>query len=129
MTSRDERGNGPISAWVGFTVFLILLLFAVQVLYNVYATSVVTAVVSDAARRVAGAAGGRASVPDIEAEARRSLGRYGERVSFDWSATDDDYVVVRVQAKNPGLLWSPFDKPLAFDEIDRTVRVRVERFR
>lgn len=129
MTCRDERGAGPISAWIGFTVFLILLLFAVQVLYNVYATSVVTAVASDAARRVAGAAGGPHSVSVVEGEARRSLGRYGERVSFDWSATDDDFVVLRVRATNPGFLWSPFDQPLAFDEIDRTIRVRVERFR
>jgi len=39
----DERGGGPISMWIGFSVFLVMLLFAVQVLFNLYATSVVTA--------------------------------------------------------------------------------------
>jgi hypothetical protein len=37
----DERGGGPISMWIGFSVFLVMLLFAVQVLFNLYATSVV----------------------------------------------------------------------------------------
>lgn len=124
-----ERGSGPISAWIGFTVFLALLLVAVQVLYNLYATSVVTAVTSDAARRVAAAAGGPDSVATVEADARRALGRYGDRVSFDWSASDDDYVVVRVRARNPRFLWAALDRPLAFDDVDRTIRVRVERFR
>ena len=54
----DERGGGPISIWIGFLVFLVMLLFAVQVLFNLYATSVVTAVAYDAARRVAGGGGG-----------------------------------------------------------------------
>lgn len=125
----DQRGSGPISAWIGFTVFLALLLFAVQVLYNLYATSVVTAVTSDAARRVAAAAGGPDSVETVEADARHSLGRYADRVSFDWSGSDQDFVVVRVRARNPRFVWPSLDRPMAFDEIDRTIRVRVERFR
>ena len=130
MAGRNgERGSGPISAWIGFTVFLALLMLAVQVMYNLYATSVVTAVTTDAARRVAAAAGGRESVGTVEADARRELGGYGERVSFDWSASDDDFVVVRVRARNPRFLWSALDRPFAFDAIDRTIRVRVERFR
>lgn len=126
---RTERGDGPISAWIGFLVFLALLLFAVQALTNLYTTSVVTAVAFDAARQVAGAGGGASAVAPAEADARRSLGRFGERVSFDWSATDDETVVLRVRAANQAVLLPVVTTPLAFDRIDRTVRVRVERFR
>ena len=65
-----------------------------QVLFNLYATSVVTAVAYDAARRVAGADGGPGSMAQAEAEARQSLGRYADRVNFDWSATDGETVVL-----------------------------------
>ena len=106
-----------------------LLLFTVQALFNLYATSVVTAVAYDAARRVAGADGGPGSVAQAETAARQSLGRYADRVAFDWSATDQDTVVLAVHAENPHMLLPALAGPMAFDEIDRTVRVRVERFR
>lgn len=124
----DERGGGPISMWIGFSVFLVLLLFAVQVLFNLYATSVVTAVSFDAARRVAGGDGGPAYIAAAEDQARAELGRYGARVTFDWSATDADEVVLHVQASNPHVLLPVLAGPAAFDHIDRTIRVRVERF-
>lgn len=126
---RTEQGEGPISAWIGFFVFLVLLLFAVQALTNLYTTSVVTAVAFDAARQVAGAGGGPSSVVSAEDQARRSLGRFSERVTFDWSATDDETVVLRVQAANQSTLLPAASGRVAFDRIDRTVRVRVERFR
>ena len=126
---RSERGSGPISTWIGFVVFLGLLLFAVQSLLNLYATSVLTSVAYDAAREVAGADGGSASVAGAESRARRSLGRFGERVSFDWSATNEDDVVLRVRGTVPRVLLPVQRGPVAFGEIDRTVRVRVERFR
>lgn len=125
---RDERGGGPLSAWFGFVVFLALLLFAVQVLFNLYSTSVVTSVAYDAARKVAGARGGPASVPQAESDARRALGQYGSRVSFEWAQTDGDAVVLRVRARNPSMLLPAMAGPVAFGEIDRTIRVRVERF-
>lgn len=109
-------------------VFLALLLFAVQVLFNLYATSVVSAVGYDAARRVAAVDGGPGSVAQAEAVARRALGRYAARVTFDWSL-GDDAVVLRVRARNPSVLLPALARPIAFDRIDRTVRVRVERFR
>jgi hypothetical protein len=125
---RDERGGGPLSAWFGFVVFLGLLLFAVQVLYNLYAASVVTSVAFDAARRVAAAEAGSGAVGPAEAEARQALGRYGERVTFEW-AVDGDVVALRVRAENPTFLLPAQAGPVAFGDIDRTVRVRVERFR
>ncbi len=124
----DERGGGPLSAWFGFVVFLALLLFAVQVLYNLYATSVVTSVAFDAARRVAAAEGGAGAVGLAEVEARQALGEYGSRVSFEWSV-DDDVVVLRVRSTNPTFLLPAHAGPVAFGDVDRTVRVRVERFR
>ena len=130
VAARDERGGGPLSAWLGFVVFLALLLFAVQVLYNLYAASVVTSVAFDAARRVAAAEGGAGAVgpAEAEAEARQALGRYGDRVRFDW-AVDVDVVALRVRSTNPSFLLPAQAGPVAFGDIDRTVRVRVERFR
>lgn len=125
----DERGGGPISLWIGFSLFLIMLLFAVQVLFNLYAASVVTAISYDAARRVAGGDGGESYVAEAEEQARQSLGRYAEKVTFDWSGTNSEEVVLRVQSDNPSVLLPPMAGPAALDRLDRTIRVRVERFR
>ena len=115
--------------WVGYSVFLVMLLFAVQVLFNLYAASVVTAVSYDAARRVAGSDGGTAHMAEAEAQARVTLGRYQDRVSFDWSGTGTDEVVLRVRSQNPSVLLPLLRAPASFQELDRTIRVRVERFR
>ncbi len=115
--------------WFGFSVFLVLLLFATQVTMNLYAASVVTAISYDAARRVAAGDGGDGVTAQAEADARQSLGHYAGRVSFDWSGTTVDEVVLRVEARNPSLLLPVVPGRAAFDHLDRTVRVRVERFR
>ena len=125
----DERGGGPVSLWVGFSVFLVMLLFAVQVLFNLYAASVVTAVSYDAARRVAGEHGGQIFMAEAEEQARQALGRYSNRVTFDWSASNDEEVVLRVRSENPRVLLPMMAGPTALDRLDRTIRVRVERFR
>jgi hypothetical protein len=125
----DERGGGPISTWIGFSMFLVMLLFAVQVLFNLYAVSVVTSVSYDAARRVAGSDGGADYMSQAEGEAVQALGRYADRVTFDWSGTTADEVVLRVQATNPSVLLPVLRGPAAFAQIDRTIRIRVERFR
>jgi hypothetical protein len=124
----DERGGGLVQLWAGFFVFLVMLLFAVQVLFNLYAASVVTAVSYDAARRVAGSDGGPGYVAAAEAQARQSLGRYAGRVTFDWSASSPEEVVLRVHSDNPSVLLPVVAGPVAFDRLDRTIRVRVERF-
>ena len=49
-------------------------------------------------------------------------------MTFDWSASDGEFVVLSVRARNPTRLLPAMAGPLAFDEIDRTVRVRVETF-
>jgi hypothetical protein len=114
--------------WIGFSVFLVLLLFAVQTLFNLYAASVVTAVSYDAARRVAGSDGGTAFIGAAEAQARQELGRYAGRVTFDWSGSGPDEVVLRVQSRNPSVLLPLLAGPAALDRLDRTIHVRMEHF-
>lgn len=123
-----ERGTGVISSIFGLLVVLVLLLLAVQVTYDLYASSAVTAAAYDAARVVAGSDGGPAATGTAEAGARRSLGRYGERMSFTWSV-DGDVVELHVVAQNPSFLPVGLRRPLGVDVVDRTVRVRTERFR
>jgi hypothetical protein len=116
-----------LAAWFGFVVFLVLLLFAVQVLFNLFATSVVTSVAYDAARKVAGQHGGPESQAQAEGDARRALGRYSDRVTFEWNSSSE-VVALRVRATSSSVLFPAMAGPLAFGDIDRTVRVRVERF-
>ncbi|CAN5583853.1 hypothetical protein BH20ACT2_BH20ACT2_24970 [soil metagenome] len=133
---RGDIGSGLIPSIAGVVVFLACLLFAVQLLFNLYATSAVTSATYDAAREVAGAAIDhrdrdavvQASL-DAERNARRILGGYSSRIDFEWVSLGPDEVELRVQADNPRFLWAAIDGPLGFDEIDRTVTVRVEKFR
>jgi hypothetical protein len=131
-----DRGAGLVSALVGITVFLTLLLFSAQLLVGLYARSVVTAAAFDAARIAAGAASDSDGdgLPDgdalsaAETHARRLLGRFGrEQARFDWSV-DGDRVALRVRAAAPRLLGAGLGNGILGD-IDRTVRVRLERFR
>lgn len=117
-----------ISSIFGLFVVLVLLLFAVQVVYDLYATSAVTAATYDAARVVAGADGGPDATAAAEAGARDALGRYGERLHFTWTI-DADVVQLHVTAINPGFLPAALRRPLGVDAVDRTVRLRTERFR
>src|SRR5207302_10823900 len=83
--ARNERGAGLIATWAAFVVFLAFLLFAVQVLFHLYATSVVSGVGFDAARRVAGAAGGPGDEVRAARGARRALGRFRARAGVGWA--------------------------------------------
>jgi hypothetical protein len=112
----------------GVLVFLVLLLLATQVLFDLYATSTVTAVAYDAARVVAGADGGATAVSGAETDARRQLGRYADGATFTWQR-DGDVVQLRVSVRNPSLLPPAFKRALGVDVVDRTVRVRTERVR
>ncbi|HEY5153269.1 MAG TPA: hypothetical protein VIJ47_00950 [Acidimicrobiales bacterium] len=133
---RSDRGAGLIGLIAGVSVFLVFLLFAVQLLINLYATSSVTDAAWDGARQVAGARidhGDPSALVTAEAAGdarmRAELGRFSERVTFDWSGTDADSVVVRVRGTTPRFGLPGISVPLGFDAIDRTVRVRVEVLR
>jgi hypothetical protein len=131
--SGDEAGAGLLSTLLGVTAFLILLLFGVHVVLNLYAASTVTAVAFDAAREVAGADAGAAAQPGAEARARDVLGRAGDpdvlRLSWAYPSTDGDdepdLVELRVRAESPSAFLPGVDLPLA--SVDRTIQVRLER--
>lgn len=127
-TSAAEAGTGLVGSLAGTAAFLVLLLLASQVLVHLFALSTVTATAFDAARIVAGSAGGPAAEAAAEAEARRLLGTLGDEVDFEWRYPDvdgdgdADAVRLRVHGdRRPRLL------PLL--PLDRTVTLRVERWR
>ena len=126
-----DRGAGLLGTSFGILVFLGFLFFAVQLLFNLYATSVVTSATYDAARRVAtvGHPATKADMDAAEAAAREQLGQYSRRVTFTWDVTSDpDEVKLQVVATNPRFLGPSIDSLVGFDEIRRTVIVRVEDF-
>jgi hypothetical protein len=126
---RGDEGSGLIGTIGAVVVFLAFLLFAVQLLVGLYGRSVVTSAAYDGARLVAGhrSSDRVAARTDAEQRMRQLVG--GLDPQFDWSGSDDDIVVLRVQADNPRFMLPGFAGPLATDHIDRTVTVRVERVR
>jgi hypothetical protein len=108
-------------------MFLVLLLFAVQLSLNLYATTAVTSIAFDAAREVAGSAGGSSSTDHAEARARSVLDRFesdGGHLEFRWDTSRDDVVALTVVAERPSLL--PRVR-FPFQRVERTVTVRWER--
>ena len=126
VRSFGERGTALVGTLVGFAIFLVLLLFATQVVVRLFATSAVTSAATRAAEAVASSADPAASEPAAEAAARRQLGSFGaSHTTFLWREVDAEQVVLEVVATSPEFLpgipgWS---------RIDRTVTVRTERFR
>lgn len=128
--ARTDRGAGLISTAAGMVVFLMFLVFAVQLLYGLYASSTVTAVAHDAAQRAATSSAPPLAV--IEAEARDSLGEVGDEADFAWGEEDTDAdgradtVVLRVVATPPRFVPGSLGEGVGLGPIDRTVRVRIE---
>ena len=124
-----------VSSIVGVTAFLVLLLFAVQLVLNLYATSTVTAAAFDGARIVAGAHGGATAEAEAEAHIRSLLSRYAAagRLDLHWSYRDTDaepgpdVVALTVDADHPTRLLAVF--PIPYQHVERTITVRMERLR
>jgi hypothetical protein len=131
LVGRGETGAGILGAVVGVTMFLVLLLFAVQVLVGLYAKSVVTAVTYDAAKNLAGTDQGDTAARRAAAEdtARRQLGRMGQHTTFDWRGTDPDTVRLTVRARRPTVVPRSLVDSSVLGTIERTVQVRMERVR
>jgi hypothetical protein len=132
---RAERGAGLVGTFAGVLAFIVFLLFAVQLLFNLYATSAVTAAGLDAARVVAAGQVDhsdpvflQAATVRAEAKARAVLGRYGDHVSFGWQI-DNEFVQLHLRVKNPRVFFGRLDRAIGFDTFDRTVKVRVEKNR
>lgn len=127
-----DRGVGLLSSAAGILVFLVFLMFSVQLLFGLYATSTITAVANDAALRAA--AEKAPAIAVIEADARRTLGRVGDEATFAWSTDDsngdglDDTVVLEVVAHPPRLIPRSIGGAIGLDDVRRTVRVRQEAF-
>jgi hypothetical protein len=113
-------------------VFLVFLLFSVQLLLGLFARSALTAAAFDGAQVVAerGVDGpGAMEVARAEAESRmrQLLGTAGATAAFDWTGTDVDWVVLHATMEAPRLGWPGFGSPPP--RVERTVRVRVEALR
>jgi len=119
-----------IGTSLGVAAFLMFLLFAVQMLVSLHATSRVEAAAYEAARLVAANGG---EVPTLTSrsaaatQARQLLGQAGDHATFSWAGTTDQMVVLSVSASSPRFL--PFDRELGLEHIERTVRIRTERLR
>jgi hypothetical protein len=123
---REEDGTAVVGTIVGFLIFMILLLFATQVIVRLYAESALTSAATRAAETVASSATPASAVAGAEDSARTRLGAFGSRhVTFTWQEVDGQQIVLEVDARSPELIpglsgWS---------RIRRTVTVRTERFR
>jgi Flp pilus assembly protein TadG len=124
--SRPDRGTAVVGTLVGFLIFMLLLLFSVQILVHLYAASALTASATTAAETVADSSEPSEAVPAAEASARSQLGTFGAtRTSFDWREVDAQQVVLQVTGLSPSFL----PLPESWRAILRTVTVRTERFR
>ena len=123
-----EAGSGMVSSVVGVTAFLTLLLFAVQLSFNLYATSTLSAAAFDAARLVAGSEGDEAAA---ESHLRALLDGQDLDVRWEYRDTDAtpgaDVVALTVSAEHPTRLLRLV--PVPYQHVTRTVTVRMEALR
>lgn len=129
----SERGGATIGTTAGVAVFLVLLLFAIQILVTLHTTSTVVAAGQDAARRVASMRVDHsnpteraAAVRDAERQLRDLLGDVGRRAELDWSFSEHS-VHLRIVADTPAILPSAVRDTTGLRRIDRTISVRIER--
>ncbi len=128
---RDERGAGLLGTSFGFLVFLLLMFAAVQIMFNLYATTMVTSAAHEAAMTVAGfdaAADRCASVPAAEAAFAASLGEYGRagNAVLAWNCVDPDRVTVVVTADHPNILPPAVAGIFGLSHLRKTISVRTE---
>ncbi|MEO0492162.1 MAG: TadE/TadG family type IV pilus assembly protein [Actinomycetota bacterium] len=117
----------------GFLVFLLLLFAAVQILFNLYANTMVTSAAHEAARSVAGhaASGDRCSAVEGATEQFvEALGTYGEegRATLEWTCSDPASVTVQVTAEHPTILPARMSGLVGLGRLERTIVIRVEGF-
>jgi hypothetical protein len=124
---REQDGVGPISTVFGVAIFLAFLMLATQVLVHLYASSTVSAVAFDVARRASADGAGCAGAAQ---RAHQLLGAYGDpaRVSVT-CAEDGETRTVTISGPTPARMVDAFGAALGTDRIERTARVRIEQFR
>ena len=129
MRRADESGASILGTTIGAGVFLLLLLFAVQVIVGLYTSSMVNAATYDAAKAVAGSDGGDAAIANAEANAQSQLGGYGRRMTFDWSGSTPDVVRLVITGPRQTFLPAALTGPVGLGDVRREVTVRREKVR
>jgi hypothetical protein len=124
----------------GFAAVLLLLLLAVQVVFDLYARSVVSSAATGAVRSITDFSMSRTydltsttpNGPEADAEAQAvdraeaGLGGYAPATAFTWLPAPPGEVELRVSFKLSGTSFSLATLPL-LNTFTRTVRARVER--
>jgi Flp pilus assembly protein TadG len=111
------------SSVFGLMFFLVFLLLAVQVMWSLYATSVVTSAAYDAGRAAARSGEEAAG----QARFQQAIGAYDASVDIA-VPPGEGTVVVTVTGQNPSLLPDRFATALPFTSIERTIEIRREVF-
>lgn len=116
-----------MSAWFTLPVILVFLLFATQLAFAMYTTTMVEVIAFDAAYEVASAdartnraAARTAALADADARAP------GLDIRWDWVSVDDEYVELAFVVENPTFLPDRFAGTFGFGSTERSVRVRTE---
>lgn len=131
--TRREAGTGLLATSAAVLVFLLFMLFAVQVTITLYATSTINAAGYDAARHVASftvdhqsPSALNAATAEAEAQFRQMLGEFGRRADLQWEISDEQ-VRLHVKATAPSLVPSTLARTTRLTNLDRIFTVRVEK--
>lgn len=125
---RDERGTGILGSFFGAIVFLAFLALATHTFVGLYASSVVTAVAWDDARKVATDPGNADAQAAADADIRTRLSGFSD-TTVEWKTNSTGDIGLSVGVKRPVLLPKPLVAAAGVDRIQRTVWVREERMR
>lgn len=112
-----------MSSVFGLLFFLVFMLLAMQVLWSLYATTVVTSAAYDAGRTAARTGDAATGVARFE----QAIGGYDADVAIT-VPTGEGPVVVTVTGENPTVLPDSFARVLPFGTIDRRIEIRNEVF-
>ena len=124
---RGDAGTALISAWFTLPVILVFLLFATQLAFAMYTTTMVEGIAFDAAYDVASAdAQGNRPAAQIAALADADARAPGLTIEWSWVSTDDEYVELAFVVQNPTFLPDAFAGGFGFGTTERSVRVRTE---
>jgi hypothetical protein len=123
MPVADETGSSALSSIFSVAIFLAFLLVASQALVHLYATSTVTAVAFDTARRAS--ADGSACPPEHQIRAR--LGSWGNRAGVQTTCVrqPDGTTTVTISGPSPAQAFGGFAG--AFGRSDPGGGLRIER--
>lgn len=129
-----EQGDGVLSTFVGVLMFLVFLLFTVQVTTHLHATTVVTTAAFDSARLASAAdpAARACAVPSAASLERASahftdlVGGLADHAAVTWAGTTSTEVVLSVAVTSPARLLNGTGVVTGLDRIERTVRLRRE---